>query len=109
MITEQTGPLNFRVQKLPRGRTFVVHADKLSKYLTNEVMDSASEPTSPLDSVIAEPTVPDRPLDVPEVACDVEHESAEQPLRLRPRTGSCESPFGIATGCKLLVISFDKT
>lgn len=28
-ITEQTGPLNFKVEKLPRGRTFVVHVDKL--------------------------------------------------------------------------------
>lgn len=28
-ITQKTGPLNYRVQKLPRGRSFVVHADKL--------------------------------------------------------------------------------
>lgn len=30
-------PLNFKVQKLPRGHTFVAHVDKLTRYVANEV------------------------------------------------------------------------
>lgn len=31
-VIEQTGPVNYRVQKLPRGRSVVVHVDKLILY-----------------------------------------------------------------------------
>lgn len=37
MITGQTGPLNFRAQKLLRGRTSVVHVDKLTRNVPDGV------------------------------------------------------------------------
>lgn len=39
-ITAKTGPLNYRVQKLPRGRAFVVHVDKLIPYLGSEEVET---------------------------------------------------------------------
>lgn len=44
VITAQTGPLNFRVQKRKRGRTFIAHVDKLSRNLTY----GDDEPTEPI-------------------------------------------------------------
>lgn len=55
-VMKETGPLNYLVQKLPRGRSFVVHVDKLTPYLTtleadSEITESPTDPnTSPQTS-----------------------------------------------------------
>lgn len=110
VITAQTGSLNFRVQKLPRGRTFVAYVDKLSRYLTygddeptEPILDSPALPTpeEEIADVYGEPSPNDQsilnsgevlidldtpsPLEPQLVTAGEEHDSPARRTTLRPR------------------------
>lgn len=56
VVIEQTGPLNFIVQKLPRGRSFVAHADKLLRCGSDE-MDESLSPTQAISSSVIDEAI----------------------------------------------------